>query len=341
MTEQHARQRHEPSTEAETWGTPPPGFDPESEWSQLLDASTRHDERYGDEVEEYRELVDYALSDEVRNFRTQLEQVSRDVELEGDLDHLERYLVWMKWSTWLPCDLAPALHPVRSAPARWIATSSLCYIGLRLVDDGIDGHETYKEKTVTYAGADTDGRFRSEFEDRRMQSILFGTWLVNYGVQRTAAVGPELREIVQNLLSQTLCGMTLEFLEPSTVDLEDYRVVVDRKSSSYDQILYRGIVEKASDVPKQEVADTIRGVSMAAQILNDLVDSEEDEATGQPNVLRTIDGGEETAWKVALWSVVQPMRALNAAGKVEDALAKIATEVFRNGLRHRDLSGRR
>jgi hypothetical protein len=265
----------------------PPGDGP---WASLLtvvdEARDRHVERFGPILVELTGAVEMRYESEVTAL---VARHRRDrwlaAVLNPILDEAEAYLRWMRWMGWNAVNLLPPLGQDIHQATQRLALAMLVYCSTRLIDDGMDGHETYKGYRPTLLG-----RMRERLPDASPRllaafSVFLGARFVADALDRVTLTEHDLGRIVAVQFDHAALGALAEPLLKGAFDLQTYERVVRRKAAGYNLILYKPLVHGISEPLRGGLLAILSDLDSLAQILNDVADSEDDRRRLQPNAL--------------------------------------------------------
>jgi len=299
-------------------------------WDLLVAAQRRHQEEFGDAVNDYRHRFGFVLDEEIDRAA---EALAGDAPLRDVLAplaaHMRDYLRWLRWSAWLGTRLPPPLDLTSRRDQVRHAVAVLTYLGARLVDDGIDGHLHYKNKRNTLV-ADLLTLFpHCDEAAARCHSALAGFWILNYGHRRMRQIGEtRTADTIVRLFTTIPRGVFAESAS-GTTDRSVYDAIVQHKAIAYDMLLYQSIIAPIEEARRTILLRALAATSLVAQYLNDVADRNDDAGRGQPNVvLQWFDGPEEVT-RCCLDRISDALRGLETLGRGErDAVAAIMAEVF-------------
>jgi hypothetical protein len=235
-------------------------------------------------VSEFLDELDAAYRAEVDRF---IDACRRDLVLRPALDPmlaaLREYAEWLVWVAWNPANLAPLVGDDLGAPARRLAPALLAYAGLRLVDDGLDGHETYKGFKPTLLGWLRTRRPQPSV-DVCAYSGFVGLCLFEFGVRRVDDVsGADAAREVATLFDGVAVGALAEPLVGLACDARTYEHIARRKSSAYNLILYKPLLDGVEPSPRRRLLSVLSEMDTLAQLVNDATDAGDDRERRQPN----------------------------------------------------------
>jgi hypothetical protein len=176
---------------------------------------------------------------------------------------------------WALLDLV-ALAACTPAPAAKLAEAvaprALIYQALRMLDDVLDDHATYKGGNPTLLG-----EFR---RDRKLSRLAVAANLLPMAMM--LAGPPELSCEDRSLVRETLRGMLLEYGDGKWT-FDRYREMAYAKMVAYGQFLYRPVVCCFPEQTCGQLEEFLAKSFYLGQLLNDLHDLMDDLRRGQPN----------------------------------------------------------
>ncbi len=248
------------------------------------DAAQEFRAQHGEQAEKFRLVVTEAVKHYVTDFTAELNRISGGNAVCADLgEKTASYLDWLQWTFWdLPhFAIALSIPPERLRKA--VQTCGMAYLSLRIFDDVIDRHFTYKGR---------HGTLFSLFEQSRLShqraeglTILAGLLVCFDGLSRLSESGEaEDRAMLRSSLDalrRTTIGAILEMSPREDWDADYYERLVQLKNVAFWQALYAGLD------PRHEspLYPFLERYYATAQKLNDVQDFAEDERRGQPNLL--------------------------------------------------------
>lgn len=299
-------------------------------WTMLAEARERHEQRFGEAVNEYRTAFGAVLDQEIDLAAHRLAGDSALRELVAPIaSAMREYLSWLRWSAWLSTHLAPPLRLTAEGDCRRHAIAVVTYIGARLIDDGIDGHYTYKNKRDTLVAA--LAALRPDLGDAaaRCHSALTGFWLLNHGLRRFLETGCRECVDVTTMLFEKIPRGVLAETARTAITRRQYQALVRHKAVAYDLLLYRNMLVP---LPEHERAPLVAGLAAAseiAQYLNDLMDRGDDVVRGQPNVLLNAFETPETITASCLRLAAERLQDVASLDEPRrDVVAAIISDVF-------------
>lgn len=247
-------------------------------------ARKRHLDAGGEAIQRFLSETGNGYSAEIDRF---VEVCRNDIVLRQSLEPMlcaaRDYLLWMQWSVWNAANLAPLLDDDLQKPARRVAPAMLAYAGLRLVDDGLDGHDMYKSVRPTLLGWVRAQR-PTPAVDASAFSAFVGQCVFTFGLRRIREVsGPAASREAERLFEAVAIGALAEPLLASDWDVRTYEHLARRKSAAYNLILYKPLVIGIEPALRKPLLSILSDMDLLAQLVNDVVDVEEDRERGQPN----------------------------------------------------------
>lgn len=308
-----------------------------SQWKTLEAASERHSFRFKEQLFEFRNLTLKKYDEELVLLERKLQGgPTLRPHLAGLAGEVRGYLDWLRWTGGLCSNLGPVFQLVSEADAQRLALSVITYLGARLIDDSVDGHEDFKRKRHTLLGALVRDYPKHPEVVLRTQTALAGFWLLNYGKRRLRASGSiKAADTAEKLFEIIPPGVLVEALHNEPLNEAEYEAVIERKSVSYDMILYRVFLEPAPRALRSRVLKSLGVLSRVAQYLNDLMDSEDDESRlMQVNRLNHCDLRGEAYWLNCL-EILHEAHAATAdlPESFQDLFGSMAIEVLESATR--------
>lgn len=300
-------------------------------WRRLRAGRTAHLERYGDEINQFRELLAETLDSEIDRLCERFATRGTMAEILRPIaNHLKDYLLWLRWSPWLATQLTPPLGLVGRDDATRLSIATLTYLGARLVDDGIDNHLDYKGKAQTLLGRLSHDHPEMPPAEVRCQTALIGFWTLHYGLRRFASHGMHAcAENVARLFEKIPPGAVAESFFQGQVPTQTYQEIVQRKSVAYDMILYQSLLQPLEKPWRSDVLKALAGASTLAQHLNDLMDVDDDAKRGQINFLLAEKRSQADFWADSLRRAESYVDAAAPCGTaVQGAIQSVMCEVL-------------
>ena len=122
-------------------------------------ASRQFRERYGEEAERFRTIVTESVKEYVAKFTAELKRISGGNANCADLgEKTAAYLDWLQWTFW-DFRISRWRFPFPASDLRKAVQScGMAYLSLRIFDDVIDRHFTYKGRHGTLFALFEQGR---------------------------------------------------------------------------------------------------------------------------------------------------------------------------------------
>jgi SAM-dependent methyltransferase len=249
-------------------------------------ASREFREQYGADVDRLRTVVTEAVKDYTATFTTELASLSGGNRTCADLgEKVTSYLDWLQWTFWDLPHFALALSIPETRLRKAVQTCGMAYLSLRIFDDVVDRHFTYKGRHGTLFGAFE--RSRQTHQRAEGLTILAGLLVCFDGLSRLASrpgADEEDRAMLGSSLDalrRTVTGAILEMSPREDWDAAYYARLVNLKNVAFWQTLYSGLD------PRHEspIYPFLERYYATAQKLNDAQDFADDERRGQPNLI--------------------------------------------------------
>jgi len=266
--------------------------------------------------------------------------------LEPMVDEIREYMVWLRWLGWNIGVLGPVVYGPSPVAVDALGLGLLGYAAGRLVDDGIDDHDSYKGRHRSLVGALRARWPEAPPHQACVQSVYIGFSLFHFTLRRMHQSGhADWADQACRMFDALSVGVLAETLLVPPVQPDVYRRVIRRKSVAYNLILYKTFLASADPRLRSRLLPILADMDELAQLVNDYVDLEDDAIAGTLNAVtfgvcspaeleRFIIAGAESAWRsagvlaepirealaVMLRSVVQPYR---------DAVARRGSGPFR------------
>jgi SAM-dependent methyltransferase len=255
-------------------------------------ARLRFEALHQPEVEKYRVVIGQAVKDFIDEFKKDMELISRGNR--GSIELVEKtsaYLSWLQWTFW---DLPYFAFALRLPPERLqlaIKSCGMAYLSLRILDDVLDRHFSYKGQApslLARLAADRQSHQKAEG-----LTILAAILVCFAGLERLAAAAdPFSREALAQCLAslrKTTIGAIMEFNPGQAWDADYYHRLVQLKNVEFTRALHAGIDPRQAS----PLAPFLDPYYALAQQLNDVRDFCEDQVRGQPNLVSLLLAPEE------------------------------------------------
>jgi SAM-dependent methyltransferase len=251
-------------------------------------AATAFLARHGPAIDGYRKLISTGIDDALAGVRDHVGTASGGDESAARLaGHLEEYVSWMQWSLWDIPVLAVAMAKEPDEFRDSVVACGLVFIAVRLFDDAIDQHLSYKGRHDTLLGT------LSESNPRQANglSVLAGLLLCFEGLERLAQRdhdgGGQITAVLRSVRNAVV-GAIMEFGDSGERSLEEYLRLVRLKNVDYCRSLYASLDPTFSS----PLCPFMMGFYELAQFLNDVEDQADDLLLGQPNLVVIHRAGE-------------------------------------------------
>jgi hypothetical protein len=188
------------------------------------------------------------------------------------IQSLRRYASASDWSLIDAVNLALCLEPgLRGGLVRQLAETVLAFHALRMVDDVIDGHLSYKTHYQTMYGELMDHpALRPVAADVTLITALL---VLSEGVGRYPSILGDLQRTILGALHERVAT------DPGA----EYDSIILGKMVSYGLVLYWPVLASTPEEARPPVASFLRESFRLGQLLNDLLDREQDRESNQPN----------------------------------------------------------
>jgi|GEM_PF-1104652 2-polyprenyl-3-methyl-5-hydroxy-6-metoxy-1,4-benzoquinol methylase len=240
--------------------------------------------QYASDIEIYRQQISLGLDTALEQMQTMIQETSGgNLACARLLEQVREYVSWMQWSLWDLPYFAIALRPSLDSFRQAVTACGLVYISIRIFDDAIDQHFTYKTRHSTLLA--TTSQTFPQSRDAQGLTILAGLLLCFEGLRKLVDSDPNMQTAITRGLvpsiQRAVIGAIMEYSDSSEWTSDYYERLVRLKNVDYWHALYAALdPEHASPLyPFLEVYYNL------AQNLNDVQDIEEDQRLGQPNLL--------------------------------------------------------
>ena len=238
---------------------------------------------HGERVDDYRRLVSAGIDEALAELRAEMADASGGNALVTEIgEHLTGYVAWMQWSLWDLPVIAAAVEPDGDRFRHDVAGCGLVYIAIRMVDDVIDGHFSYKGVRDTFFGSVSETH--GDAQRSRGLATLAALLLCFDGLDRLARAdglgGPTAGDVLRSL-RRAVVGAMMEHTPEPRSSPDEYVRMVRLKNVDYWRALYAAV-----DPERQSpLYPFLERYYELAQYLNDVGDYEDDARRGQPNLL--------------------------------------------------------
>lgn len=192
--------------------------------------------------------------------------------LVGSVIHsLKRYVSASDWNLVDVVILALCLDETKEDLVRRLAATVLAFHALRMVDDVIDGHSSYKGDYPTmYGELASKSDLKPVAGDVTLVSALL---LLSEGIAGYPAILADLQRTILGALHERV----------ATDPASEYDSIVLGKMVSYGMVLYSPVMAAADEESRPIVSSFLRASFRIGQLMNDLLDFEADRGAKQPN----------------------------------------------------------
>lgn len=210
-------------------------------------------------------------------------------DLENLIQEACAYLRWLSWSLEDVIAVAAALELDPRKMARRIVSCHLVYQSGRIIDDIVDGHESYKGRRQTLLGArrrGLEGSGREWLAEK--ETLLVAVPLLMRGVRDySACFGANAPVAAVHLLadsvSKACLGALVELSPERRRDKDRYEELVELKTTAHNSILLNPLFGVIEDDEFSRLRALHRKMSFLGQIFNDAADLAEDSENQQVN----------------------------------------------------------
>ena len=247
-------------------------------------AKSKFDAEYGAAVAGYREAITAAVQTFVSDLRQNVANVAgNNVVCDTVVERAGQYLDWLQWTFWDLPYYACALRLPIERLKKGVRSCGMAYLSLRIVDDAVDRHFTYKGRHDTLL---------SLFEKERLGNhraegltVLAGLLICFSGLRELAGSADPLHTQMLRrcleMLQHCTIGAIAELSPRETWSEEYYERLIQLKNVAFWETLYAGIDPHTAS----PLLPFLRRYYALAQKLNDVGDFPEDERRSQPNLL--------------------------------------------------------
>jgi SAM-dependent methyltransferase len=240
-------------------------------------------ERHQTRIDGYRQEISAGMGDALRSLRDDVRAISGGNTLAVRVgEETAEYADWMQWSLWDLPAFAVAIEPEPAVFRRAVTACGLVYTAIRVFDDLIDRHYSYKGRRRTLLAV-------SEEHARPGEALalnsLAGLLLCFDGLDRLSdSDDPALadtRRLLVASIRRAVVGAIMEFTDLHEWSIEDYRRLVRLKNVDYWRALYAAVDPRL----ESPLYPFLERYYELAQYLNDVGDYAADLASGQPNLV--------------------------------------------------------
>lgn len=235
-------------------------------------------------VETYRREISDGMEEALQLLREQVRTISGGNEVAQRLcAQTTEYATWMQWSLWDLPTFAVAIRPKLADFRAAVTACGLVYTAIRVFDDLVDQHYTYKGRHDTLLAA----LAADQVPARKATALsgLAGLLLCFDGLHRLTGTDESVPAatvaVLVGSVRRAVIGAIMEFTDAHAWTLAEYRRLVQLKNVDYWRALYAA-VDPHLESP---LYPFLAGYYELAQYLNDAGDYESDLASGQPNLM--------------------------------------------------------
>jgi SAM-dependent methyltransferase len=235
----------------------------------------------GPDIEMYRDLVSQGMKDALRRMRAEIDDLAAGSSVAHELgEQASGYVDWMQWCLWDLPVLAVALESEADEFRCSVTACGIVYIAIRIFDDFIDQHYSYKGRHDTLLA--TVSTAYPDPQKAAGLSALAGLLLCFQGLQTLTEAGlaATLHEVVGSV-RRAVVGAIMEFADLHQWTPSEYQRLVRLKNVDYWRVLYVSLDPTYSS----PLYPFLEKYYELAQYLNDVEDYEDDARWGQPNLL--------------------------------------------------------
>ena len=250
-----------------------------------LEANEAADElksRHSEELDAHRRTITQAVRRVVEKREARVQECCPDNETCRTLvQNMGSYVDWLQWSLWDVPHLACALRLDAETLRKGVASCGMVYLSMRMFDDVIDRHHTYKGRGDTLFGL---SHTRSA-QNGNAFAVLGAMLLFVDGLSHLADYDQKQFTSTFNALIEAArraafgAVMELSGYEEWSRDFYDRLIVL--KNVEYWRTLYAGLDPTGSS----PLLPVWMRYYKIAQLVNDVQDVADDERRGQPNVI--------------------------------------------------------
>jgi SAM-dependent methyltransferase len=269
----------------------------------------------GADVEAYRNLVSQGIKDALSRMRAEMDDLAAGSPVVHELgEQASAYVDWMQWCLWDLPVLAVALESEADTFRSAVMACGIVYISIRIFDDFIDQHYSYKGRHDTLLA--TVSTTYPDLQKAAGLNTLAGLLLCFQGLQALTEAGltATVHEVV-GAVRRAVVGAIMEFDELHQWTPAQYQRLVKLKNVDYWRVLYAGLDPTCSS----PLHPFLEQYYELAQYLNDVDDYEDDARWGQPNLLAIHQAADPVAARCA---AIDDIPSWPIPGKTEQFIAE-------------------
>jgi len=204
--------------------------------------------------------------------------------LEPILKATGAYLFWLRWVSWNVSNLPPVLYENTTDASERLALAMLAYSAGRLIDDGLDNHDTFKGHRATLLASLRKYVPHLSVGASCAQSSFLGFCIFNYALVRMRGCKQQATaSIISRLFEEMSPGVFAEGIGPRKLSRATYLRIIRRKAVYYNMMLYEPLLREVDRELRAKLLGILASMDELAQILNDYADWEADKRDGQMN----------------------------------------------------------
>lgn len=241
-------------------------------------------QEYNGEIEAYRQEISVGIDEALAGLEGDIGAIS-----DGNLVCVElarqttEYVSWMKWALWDLPYFAVATGQPRDVFRALVTACGLVYLSIRIFDDVIDHHFWYKGRHTTVLGetAALSGNGKAETGLAFLAGLLVCfEGFARLSASNSLAPAPMLPKVL-DAVRRAVIGAIMEHTPVPEWSFDYYERMVGLKNVAYWEALYTALDPDLSS----PLYPFLQRYYALAQHLNDVQDFDEDQQSGQPNLL--------------------------------------------------------
>jgi hypothetical protein len=269
--------------------------------------AARHDRRWRPRLIAFTRRTEQLYAAEIDRF---FDRYRSDLALrpytDPLLEEVRDYLYWLRWVSWNATNLlALSDEDEDDELAVDFCRHVLAYAALRFVDDGLDGHRTYKDARQTLVAFIEQKRVPAALRPEAY-SVFLGMCVFNFARQRIEERSPTGSASIARLLDRASVGVLAEASAQTITDEKAYEQIARRKAGAYNLILYVPFFRTLDPGEHQPLRAVLVEMDVLAQLINDMRDDVDDQQRQQPTAVAVYDrdrlAAELTRRVEALWT---------------------------------------
>jgi hypothetical protein len=258
--------------------------------------AARHDRRLRPRLIAFSRQSEQLYSSEIGRF---FDRYRSDLALrpytDPLLEEVRAYLYWLRWVGWNAMNLLALSDEEHDDDlAVDFCQHVLAYAALRFVDDGLDGHRTYKDVRRTLVGFIEQERAPAALRPEAY-SVFLGMCVFNFARQRIEERSSAGSASVARLLDRASVGVLAEGSARAITDEKAYEQIARRKAGAYNLILYIPFLRDLDAGEHQRLRGVLVEMDVLAQLLNDVHDHADDRERRQPTAVAVYEWDQLTS----------------------------------------------